>query len=163
MAAAPTPPIYHERQQLSRCAVHAVNNLLGGPVYSARVRAAGEREGMGGGSGRAPFPLWGGVGAVWLGRELRGVPGRGNWLGGLPSGRLFLSRAADGPAGRVYSLAACLVLFWLLFLLLCCAIAGPVCPPASPVRCLFFPLPPLSLPVFPATPRDCPARATTGL
>lgn len=48
---------------------------------------------------------------MWLGRELRGVPGWGNWLGGLPSGRLFLSRAADGPAGRVYSLAACLVLF----------------------------------------------------
>ncbi|KAK1868897.1 hypothetical protein I4F81_011379 [Pyropia yezoensis] len=36
MAVAPTPPIYHERQQLSRCSVHAVNNLLGGPVYSAR-------------------------------------------------------------------------------------------------------------------------------
>ncbi|OSX74353.1 hypothetical protein BU14_0293s0024 [Porphyra umbilicalis] len=33
---APPPlDVYHERQQLSRCAVHAVNHLLGGPVYSA--------------------------------------------------------------------------------------------------------------------------------
>lgn len=63
MAVAPTPPIYHERQQLSRCAVHAVNNLLGGPVYSARVRTACDRVGRGGGGGnegRAPSPMGGG-------------------------------------------------------------------------------------------------------
>lgn len=36
---APPPlDVYHERQQLSRCAVHAVNHLLGGAVYSASVR-----------------------------------------------------------------------------------------------------------------------------
>lgn len=56
----PPPGIYHERQQLSRCAVHAVNNLLGRAVYSASVcawrRAGGERE-LGGAAG-APSPFF---------------------------------------------------------------------------------------------------------
>lgn len=127
MAAAPTPPIYHERQQLSRCAVHAVNNLLGGPVYSARVRAAGERAGgaEGGRGGRSRRRRGGGIRAVEL--EAPGVPGRGGArLGGLASRHRFLSPVSDaaqlGKPTHSLRFLLCVCLF-----LLRCTIAVPVC------------------------------------